>query len=78
MSATVHSTSITATTSLTVGGQAIGLSFGTGNTIDVTKGSAIYQVVYSVLAVDSHGAPLPNQPITFSVLPVAYGKGSMA
>lgn len=78
VSATVHSTSITATTSLTVGGQAIGLSFGTGNTIDVTKGSAIYQVVYSVLAVDSHGAPLPNQPITFSVLPVAYGKGSMA
>ena len=77
VSATVHSTPITASTTISVGGQAVGLSFGTGNTIDVSQGVSIYGVTYTVLAVDSHGAPLPNQPITFSVLPVAYGKGSM-
>jgi hypothetical protein len=78
VSATVAASSITASTTLTVGGQAVGLLFGTGNTIDVGQGPAVYQVTYSVFASDSHGAPLPNQPITFSVLPVAYGKGVMA
>lgn len=76
ISATVAS-NITANTTLTVGGQAVGLSFGTGNTIDTGQGVAIYQVTYTVLAVDSHGAALPNIPITFTVLPVAYGKGVM-
>ena len=78
LSATVAAApTITASTNLTVGGQAVGLSFGTGNTVDTSQGTAIYQVTYTVLAVDSHGAPLPNQPISFSVLPVAYGKGKM-
>jgi hypothetical protein len=77
VSATVAATTITGTAPLTVGGQAVGLSFGTGNTIDVSQGVAIYQVTYTVFAVDSHGAALPNQPISVSVLPVAYGKGKM-
>lgn len=77
ISATVASTSITASTNLTVGGQAVGLLFGTGNTIDTSQGAAVYQVTYTVFASDSHGAALPNQPITFSILPVAYGKGVM-
>ena len=64
-----------ATTQLTVGGQAVFLSLGTGNTIDVSQGVAIYQVTYTVFAVDSHGAPIANVPITVSMLPVAYGKG---
>jgi hypothetical protein len=50
------------------------LSLGTGNTLDVTVPS-IYQIVYSVFAVDATGAALANVPITVSVLPVAYGKG---
>jgi hypothetical protein len=75
VSATVHATAITATTSLTVGGQTVFLSMGTGNTIDVSKGVAIYQITYSVFAVDSGGAALANIPVTLSVLPVAYGKG---
>jgi hypothetical protein len=77
ISATVRNTAITATTNLTVGGQTVFLSLGTGNTIDVTVAS-IYQIVYSVFAVDASGAALANVPITVSVLPVAYGKGWFA
>ncbi|HME38598.1 MAG TPA: Ig-like domain-containing protein [Steroidobacteraceae bacterium] len=77
VTATVAATSITGQASLTVGGQAVFLSMGTGNSIDVSQGVAIYQVTYTVLAVDSQGAALANVPITVSVLPVAYGKGAM-
>jgi hypothetical protein len=77
VSATVNATSITDSATLTVGGQAVFLSMGTGNTIDVGQGAAVYQVTYTVLAVDSQGAALVNVPVTLSVLPVAYGKGAM-
>ncbi len=77
VSATVRGTTVTGTASITVGGQAVFLSLGTGNTIDPTQGVAIYQIIYTVLAVDSQGAALPNIPVTLSVLPVAYGKGAM-
>ena len=63
------------TTNLTVGGQTVFLSLGTGNTIDPSGGPAIYHVVYSVFAVDSNGAPIQGVPVTLSILPVAYGKG---
>jgi hypothetical protein len=75
--ATVHLTAITSTTNLTVGGQTVFLSLGTGNTIDTSKGVAVYQVIYSVFAVDSSGAALAGIPVTLAVLPVAYGKGQM-
>jgi len=78
VTATIASTTITGSAKLTVGGQAVFLSLGTGNTIDVSQGVAIYQVTYTVFAVDSQGAALANVPITVSVLPVAYGKGVMA
>jgi len=77
ISATVNGTSVTGNATLTVGGQAVFLSLGTGNKIDDTVGPAIYQITYSVFAVDSHGAALANVPVTVSVLPVAYGKGSL-
>lgn len=77
ISATVAGSSVAGTTTLTVGGQAVFLSLGTGNTVDTSQGPAVYQITYSVFAVDSHGAGLPNVPITVSVLPVAYGKGAM-
>ncbi len=78
VSATVHGTAITSTTSLTVGGQTVFLSLGTGNTIDVGQGPAVYQITYSVFAVDSGGAALANIPVTLAVLPVAYGKGQLS
>ena len=68
----------TSTTHLTVGGQTVFLSLGTGNTIDISQGAAVYQITYSVFAVDSSGAALANIPITLAVLPVAYGKGVMS
>jgi hypothetical protein len=77
VSATVNGTNITSNTSLTVGGQTVFLSLGTGNTIDTGQGPAIYQITYSVFAVDSGGAALANIPVTLAVLPVAYGKGIM-
>ena len=78
ISATVHATSFTSTASITVGGQTVFLSMGTGNSIDVSQGAAVYQIVYSVFAVDSGGAALANIPVTLKILPVAYGKGQMA
>jgi hypothetical protein len=78
ISATVAATSITGSATLTVGGQTAFLSLGTGNTIITSAGTAIYEVLYTVFAVDAQGAALPNVPITVSVLPVAYGKGVMA
>jgi hypothetical protein len=69
-------TSYSATTNLTVGGQTVFLSMGTGNTISAVN-DAVYQIVYSVFAVDSGGAPLQNMPISLKILPVAYGKGAM-
>ncbi|MDP9084238.1 MAG: Ig-like domain-containing protein [Pseudomonadota bacterium] len=77
VTATVAATAITDSATLTVGGQAVFLSLGTGNTIDVSQGVAIYQVTYTVFAVDSQGAALANVPVTVSILPVAYGKGVM-
>ena len=76
--ATIHGTSIASTTTLTVGGQTVFLSLGTGNTIDTGQGAAVYQITYTVFAVDSAGAALANVPVTLAVLPVAYGKGVMA
>jgi Bacterial Ig-like domain (group 1) len=75
IAATVQGTAYTATTHVTVGGQTVFLSMGTGNTIDTGQGPAVYQVVYTIFAVDSGGAPLPNAPVTMKILPVAYGKG---
>lgn len=68
----------TGTTTLTVGGQTVFLSLGTGNTIDTAQGPAVYQVTYSVFAVDSGGAALANVPVTLAILPVAYGKGVLS
>jgi hypothetical protein len=77
ISATIGGTAITNNALLTVGGQAAFLSLGTGNTIDTGQGVAVYQITYSVFAVDSHGASLANVPITVSILPVSYGKGTL-
>src|SRR5262249_2322768 len=71
-------TTYTASTNLTVGGQTVFLSLGTGNSIAAPDPpGSIYEVTYSVFAVDSGGAPLVNTPISLKILPVAYGKGAM-
>jgi Bacterial Ig-like domain (group 1) len=72
--ATVRGTSVTGQTLLTVGGQTVYLSLGTGNTID-SPNAATYSITYAVFAVDSRGAPVAGAPIDLKVLPVSYTKG---
>jgi hypothetical protein len=86
ISATVQGTAVTGTTSLTVAGQTVFLSLGTGNTIIpyVPPGSPSgtpsvqYELPYSVQAVDNAGHGVNNVPITFTVTSLAYLKGFMA
>lgn len=74
ITATVQGTSVTGPVTLTVGGQAVFLSLGTGNTIN-SPDQATYSITYAVLALDAQGAGLSNAPITLRVLPVNYVKG---
>jgi len=73
--ATVRGTAVTSQTSLTVGGQTVYLSLGTGNTIDAPD-AATYSISYVVFAIDSRGAPVAGAPVDLKVLPVAYVKGA--
>jgi hypothetical protein len=74
ITATVQNTAITAQTTLTVGGQAVFLSLGTGNTIAVYSPTQ-FLMPFTVQAVDASGNPVPNLAITFSVRSLGYGKG---
>ncbi|HEY6455132.1 MAG TPA: Ig-like domain-containing protein [Steroidobacteraceae bacterium] len=70
----VQGTGLTTTTTLTVGGQTVFLSLGTGNLIDAYS-TTQYGLAYSVQAVDANGAGVPNVPITFTVKSLGYAKG---
>jgi adhesin/invasin len=67
-------TSITAQTTLTVGGQAVFLSLGTGNLITQYSPTQ-FLMPFTVQAVDASGNPVPNLAITFSIRSLGYGKG---
>ena len=77
ITATVHGSSpaITATTQLTVGGQALFLSLGTGNKLIDTINNAELAKDWSVRAVDAQGVVVPNVTITFGVKSLVYAKG---
>ena len=77
ISATVQGTAVTALTSLTVGGQTVFLSLGTGNTISAYSATQ-YSQPWSVQAVDNAGNGVNNVPITYTVTSLGYGKGSRA
>lgn len=72
--AAVAGTSISSTTTLTVGGQAVFLSLGTGNKI-FPYTTTQYALPYSVQAVDASGKGLSNVAISFSVKSVGYLEG---
>lgn len=75
VTATVQGNSaVSASTTLTVGGQTVFLSLGTGNTVQ-SPTQATYSIQYAVLAIDAQGGPVANAPITLQVLPYAYLKG---
>jgi Bacterial Ig-like domain (group 1) len=77
ITATVHNSSpaISATTKMTVGGQALFLSLGTGNKVIDTINNAEFAKDWSVRAVDAQGVVVPNVTITFGVRSLQYGKG---
>ncbi len=75
ITAAVQGTSVSGPVTLTVGGQAVFLSLGAGNSINAPD-QATYSITYAVLALDSQGAAVPGAPITLKVLPISYVKGN--
>ncbi len=76
VTAQVQNTGITGTTTLTVGGQTVFLSLGTGNTI-VELNQTQYELPYTVQAVDAAGNGVSGVHVTFSIQSVAYAPGRM-
>jgi adhesin/invasin len=70
--------SITNSTQLTVGGQTVFLSLGTGNTVgDGPNQATQYELPYSVQAADASGAGISGVTVTFSVQAIQYYTGHM-
>jgi hypothetical protein len=81
VAATVQGTAITASTNLTVGGQTVFISLGTGNNISENVSKTQFQMPWVVQAVDSGGNPVNNVAITFTIHSSsrpydAYAKGT--
>jgi hypothetical protein len=72
--ATVAGTGVTGSTTLTVGGQTVFLSLGTGNTITVYSPTQ-FELPYTVQAVDSAGNGVPGITVTFTVQSIYYVQG---
>ena len=70
----VENTGVSSATTLTVGGQTVFLSLGTGNTITPLN-STQYELPYTVQAVDAAGNGVSNVTVTFSVQSVSYQTG---
>ena len=60
--------------SLTVGGQALRITLGTGNEI-TEPNSATYNTEWVAFVTDVNGAPVSGANIELKLLPVSYGKG---
>lgn len=75
--AEVASTTIKATTSLTVNGQALFITLGFGNTIGNVD-ETTYTKDFSVYVTDANGVAVSNQQITLSVIPTEYLKGTLS
>ena len=73
----VLGTNITNSTTLTVGGQTVFLSLGTGNNV-VEYSLTQYELPYTVQAVDASGHGLSGVTVTFSLQSTGYLMGSMA
>lgn len=79
ISASVVGTSVTGTTQLTVNQAALFIALGTGNQlITDPNDTTTYTMPWSVFVTDSSGTAVPGIALTVKVLPVSYGKGTMA
>jgi hypothetical protein len=72
----VLGTNITNSTTLTVGGQTVFLSLGTGNIV-IELSNTQYELPYTVQAVDASGHGLSGVTITFSLQSTGYLMGGM-
>jgi hypothetical protein len=63
------------TTTLTVGGQAVFLSLGTGNQLTANYSVTQYEMPYTVQAVDAAGNAVSGVSVTFSVQSIYYYTG---
>ncbi len=72
----VLGTNIKNTTTLTVGGQTVFLSLGTGNIV-IEYNNTQYELPYTVQAVDASGHGLPGVTVTFSLQSTGYLMGGM-
>jgi hypothetical protein len=76
VTAQVNSTAISDTATLTVGGQALFISLGTGNQITEPT-TTTYQAPFSAVVSDAAGNPAPpNTVFRLSVISLAYQKGA--
>jgi hypothetical protein len=75
VAATVQGTAVTSSATLTVGGQTVFLSLGTGNLINAFS-TTQYGLPYSVQAVDAAGNGVNNVTVTFTVTSLGYIKGA--
>lgn len=73
---TVTSATLSGSASLTVGGQSVFLSLGTGNTISENDNKTQFIMPFTVQAIDASGNAVNNATITLAIHPVAYGKGT--
>jgi adhesin/invasin len=73
----VEGTNVSSATTLTVGGQTVFLSLGTGNTITPITPlvPTQYELPYTVQAVDAAGNGVSNVAVTFSIQSVSYETG---
>lgn len=76
ISATVDGTAITNSASLTVNSQSLFITIGYGNDIG-NLDSTTYSKPFSVYLTDATGNPVGSQPVTVSVVPVAYAVGTL-
>jgi Bacterial Ig-like domain (group 1) len=73
--ASIPGTSVTGSTSLTVGGATVSLALGTGNQITALPNTTQYELPYTVQAVDSAGNPVSGVKVNFTVDSLGYIKG---
>jgi adhesin/invasin len=76
ITAQVQGTGISSTTTLTVGGQTVHLSFGTGALI-TQYSSTQNEMPYTVQAADASNNGISNVTVTFSLQSVAYAPGNL-
>lgn len=77
VTATVAGTTVSDSADITVGGQAVRLMLGTGNSIAET-GDTIYSLPYVAIVTDASGNPVTDADFTLSIEPLEYYKGEMA